>query len=60
MAREMVIETIETLAMSSGFYGRLLENLEYMMDNDPDRFDAIMNELEKAGDAVGLIMMIEG
>lgn len=60
MTREAVIETIETLAMSQGSYGRLLRYLEDVREVDPDKFEDIMTELETCSDAVDLIMTIEG
>lgn len=60
MARETVIETLETLAMSQGCYGRLLRYLEDISYADPDRYEEIMESLEGCTDAVDLIMTIEG
>lgn len=60
MAREMVIETIENLAMSQGSYGRLLRALEELQDRDPDRYEEVMTVFERCSDPVDLIMMIEG
>ena len=60
MSREAIIETIENLAMSQGFYGRLLRYLEEVRNVDPDKFEDIMTELETCSDAVDLIMTIEG
>ena len=58
--RETVIETIENLAMSQGSYGRLLRALEEMQEHDPDRYEEVMDALVEAGDAVGMIMALEG
>ena len=58
--REAVIETIENLAMSQGSYGRLLRALEEMQEYDPDRYEEVMDALVEAGDAVGMIMALEG
>ena len=60
MAREMVIEMIENLAMSQGFYGRLLRYLEDVREIDPDTYEEIMSELEKCSGPVDLIMALEG
>ena len=60
MTREKVIETLENLAMSQGSYGRLLKYLEEVQSVDPDKFEAIMSEMEKCSDAVSLVMMMEG
>ena len=60
MTREAIIETFENLAMSQGFYGRLLKYLEELSDVDPDKYDEIMTSLESCSDPVDLIMAVEG
>lgn len=60
MTRDAVIETLETLAMSQGSYGRLLNYLSDVRDVDPDKFDEIMTALERCDGPVDMIMMIEG
>lgn len=60
MSRECVIETIENLAMSQGFYGRLLRYLEELQDANPGMFEDVMARLESCSDAVDMIMMVEG
>lgn len=60
MTRDAVIETIENLSVTTGFYGRLLRYLEEMREVAPDRFEEVMKELETCGDAVDLVMKIEG
>jgi len=60
MTRDAVIETIENLAMSQGCYGRLLRYLESARVVDPDKYEAIMEELEKCGGPVDMILAIEG
>lgn len=59
MARELVIETIENLAASQGFYGRLLRYLEELSDRDPEAYEKAMSGLEMASDPVDLILMLE-
>ena len=59
MAREAIIETIETLAMSQGVYGRILRYLEDLLDRDPDGYESVMSELEKCSDAVDLVVALE-
>lgn len=58
--REMVIETIENLSRSQGYYGRLLKALEEMQEYDPDRYEEVMDALVAAGDSVSMVMMLEG
>ena len=58
--RELVIETIENLSQSQGFYGRLLSNLEDMQERDPDQYEEVMNALVEAGGPVEMVMAIEG
>ena len=60
MTREAVIETIETLAMSQGSYGRLLKFLEEVQVTDPGKFEEIMTALEECAGPVDLVMMVEG
>lgn len=58
--RELVIETIENLSRSQGFYGRLLSNLEDMQERDPDQYEEVMDALVEAGGPVEMVMAIEG
>ena len=61
MTREQIIETIKGLALSQGFYGRLLKSWEELEENDPDRYDALMTLLEKKNfsDPLDLVLFIE-
>ena len=59
MSREKVIETIETLAMSRGTYGRLLKYLEEAMEYDPDKYEEIMTSLEECETPLDLVLTIE-
>lgn len=54
MDKEQILSVIRTLAMSQGFYGRLLEAIE--------EDDSILDKLEEQnfGDVVDLVMYIEG
>ncbi len=36
---EQVIEVVEMLSHSQGFYGRLLKDIEYMKENEPEKFE---------------------
>ena len=58
--RELVIETIENLAMSQGFYGRFLKFLEDVQEVNPEEYDNIMEKLVESGGPVNMVMMIEG
>lgn len=58
--RELVIETIENLSRSQGFYGRLLSNLEEMQERDPDQYEEVMEALVEAGGPVEMVMALEG
>ena len=58
--RELVIETIENLSRSQGFYGRLLSNLEEMQENDPEQYDEVMDALVEVGGPIEMVMALEG
>jgi hypothetical protein len=60
MTRENVIETLETLAMSQGSYGRLLKYLGELSEVDPGKFEEIMTGLEECKTPLDLILTIEG
>lgn len=42
-------QVIQSLARSQGFYGRLLSALNEAEENDPERFQEIVDELERQG-----------
>lgn len=56
-----IISTIKSLAQSQGFYGRLLGYLISVKDNDPDKYDRIVKELESQNfkDPVDMILYFE-
>ena len=58
MKRNEIISTIETLAMSQGFYGRLLERINGL---DEEQYEELMEHLERQnfGDAVDMVMYFE-
>lgn len=58
MKREQILDTIRSLAMSQGFYGRLYNDLM----SDPDYCDETMDFLEAQNfkDSLDLILCIEG
>ena len=61
MKREQIMDTIKSLAHCQGTYSRLYANMCELRDNDPDRFDECMTELENQNfkDAVDLVLFIE-
>jgi hypothetical protein len=54
MSKEEILSVIRTLAMSQGFYGRLLEAIE---ENEEILDDLVAQNF---GDVVDLVMYIEG
>lgn len=44
---EQVVDVIEMLADSNGFYGQLLEKILYVEENQPRKYEAIKNIIEK-------------
>ena len=58
MKREQILETIHSLAMSQGFYGRLYNDLI----SNPEYCDEVMTFLEAQNfkDPIDLILCIEG
>ena len=59
MNRNAIMETIRSLALSQGFYGRLYRQLE---DLDDETYDEVMQELEEKNfkDVVELVLFLEG
>lgn len=59
MNREQILATFRSLAMSQGFYGRLLEQI-YSVDEETR--EAFLSDLESRNfrDDVDLVMWIEG
>lgn len=61
MKREEILKLFQTLAMSQGYYGRLLQHLKELEVNDPEAYDEFMTELEnECKDPVDVVMAIEG
>lgn len=58
MKREQILATIHELAYSTGFYGRLYNDLM----SDPDYCDEVMDffEAQNFKDSLDLILCIEG
>lgn len=42
-----VIDVIRTLAKSQGYYGRLLERVLYLQENDPELFEVFKEGVEE-------------
>lgn len=59
MKREQILATFRSLAMSQGFYGRLLDQIDSV---DEETREAFLSDLESRNfrDAVDLVMWIEG
>lgn len=43
---EQILDAIQGLAYSQGFYGRLYEHLIYVKNNEPEQWKGIVKELE--------------
>ena len=59
MKRDVIIEWIKKLAASQGYYGRLLQAINDMENNDREALFAHLEAQNFAG-PVDLIMYIEG
>ena len=59
---EAVVEVIEMLADSQGFYGRLLEEILYIEENDPLKYEIFKTVIEKQEfkTPVDVVMFFEG
>lgn len=59
---EAVVDVIEMLADSQGFYGRLLEEILYIEENEPDKYEVFKGFIEKQGfkDPVDVVLFFEG
>ena len=44
---EQVVDVIEMLADSNGYYGRLLDEILYIEENKPRKYEVIKNIIEK-------------
>lgn len=58
---DQVIEVIEMLSHSQGFYGRLLREIINMKENDVDRFEEFKELIEQQDfqDPVDVVMFFE-
>lgn len=59
---EEVIDVIKMLSQSQGFYGRLLEEIEYIEENDPMSFEIFKDMIEKEEfkNPVEVVLFFEG
>ena len=44
---EEVVDVIEMLSYSQGFYGRLLEEILYIEENNPEQYEVFKGFIEK-------------
>ena len=44
---EQVVDVIEMLSHSQGFYGRLLEEILYIEENNPEQYEMFKTIIEK-------------
>jgi hypothetical protein len=58
---EEVVDVIEMLADSQGFYGRLLEEILYIEENEPQKYEVFKNIIEKQEfhDPVDVVLFFE-
>ena len=58
---EEVMEVIEMLSHSQGFYGRLLERILYTWENEPEQFEQFKMVVEKQNfkDLVDVVLFFE-
>lgn len=61
MDREDILNAIQELAYSQGFYGRLLRFFTELKEEDPDKYEEVMQELEaqKFGDTLDMVLFFE-
>lgn len=59
---EEVVDVIEMLSYSQGFYGRLLEEILYIEENDPVKYEVFKTVIEKQEfkDPVDVVLFFEG
>lgn len=58
---EQVVEVIEMLSYSQGFYERLLEEILYIEENEPEKYEVFKNIIEQQGftDPVDVVLFFE-
>ena len=59
---EQVVDVIEMLSYSQGFYGRLLEEILYIEENEPVKYEVFKTIIEKQEfkDPVDVVLFFEG
>lgn len=59
---EEVVDVIEMLSHSQGFYGRLLEEILYIEENDPVKYEVFKTVIEKQEfeSPVDVVLFFEG
>ena len=59
---EQVVDVIEMLSYSQGFYGRLLDEILYIEENEPEKYEKFKEVIEKQefNDPVDVVMFFEG
>ena len=59
---EQVVDVIEMLSYSQGFYGRLLDEIMYIEENEPDKYEVFKTiiEAQEFKDPVDVVMFFEG
>ena len=58
---EEVVDVIEMLSYSQGFYGRLLEEILYIEENEPAKYEVFREVIEKQEfeDPVDVVLFFE-
>lgn len=59
---EQVVDVIEMLSYSQGFYGRLLDEIMYIEENEPAKYEVFKNiiEAQEFKDPVDVVLFFEG
>lgn len=59
---EEVVDVIEMLSYSQGFYGRLLDEILYIEENEPSKYEVFKTIIEKQEfqDPVDVVLFFEG
>ena len=59
---EQVVDVIEMLSYSQGFYGRLLDEILYIEENDPVKYEVFKTVIEKQEfqSPVDVVLFFEG
>ena len=59
---EQVVDVVEMLSYSQGFYGRLLEEILYIEENEPAKYEVFKTIIEKQEfkNPVDVVLFFEG